>query len=420
MRQFSTAALLMLQLPVLAHGLPYPVSQGDARDSSAPALTILDPQSTPGSNEVTPLQDVLTLVDHEPVADEGGQQTTLSRELADLSALQAQLASLSREISRRERWLAQATGTPPAPPDLTACDGLGCVFQAMLRKAKYTAAAVFDSSSSEDHLPAQQRNSSLTIPLPPWRRPHNNDTSGTTKPRVPDNNNNNNEDDGEEEAEVDLLPIDFLALNLPFAAFLLLLIFASLFHRFDGEYRDSAPVSLPLSTAEENNERRGTGGRRREERRRRWRGLWMRVLRVGGGRGEGSGNSGRWLWWRREGGIRLEDGPENRERGVVGDPYEHRDEKRGIWDEEERDWDEKDAVLLEDSCEEEARGGSEAESEAESESESESEIQGESGDQNQDRELLALGEELASFMAALDLVEGIVAAEEERVAGRQR
>ncbi|KAJ4300480.1 hypothetical protein N0V88_003155 [Collariella sp. IMI 366227] len=324
-------------------------------------------------------QDILI-----PTSDNDGptttpDHTTLSHELADLSALQDQLTSLSREISRRERWLAQATGTAPPPLDLAACSSISCVFDAILRKAKYAATALFNPS--KDNFPDQSSNQTTTLPLPPWRR--------------------GKEDDD----DADLLPFDFLALNLPFAVFGLLLVMASLFHRFDRDGCDDASVALPFSAAAEES-LRNRPGRLREEWR--WR-FWAQFLR----RGDGSESSLGWFWWRRdEGRIRLEDGLpglEDGERGAGDVGYESRDEKRGIWENEERNWDEKDAVLLEDSEVEDGEV-----SETESEGESESEGGSESGG------LSTLGDELASFRAALDLVEGIVAAEENRAAERQR
>ncbi|KAK4238080.1 hypothetical protein C8A03DRAFT_44132 [Achaetomium macrosporum] len=352
--------------------------QLDRDTDSATTQTTLS--SGPSTQIGTP---TLTPHDNEPAKDES---TTLSRELADLHVLRVQLAELEKEVSNRETWLAEATGLKPSyrpSSSIAECDSLRCFVQALLRKAAYAASAVLNTDSSNNnnnndaditHSSNRNATSLVTIPLPLWRTDDGTRTAHPTSPAmsapIPADRDHRPQPAAEVEDEF-VGGID----DSPVALFILLVGFVAL------ACLGMEIIPYCCCRVERGGgnllEIRGTGG------------LLPPPVTA-------TGRPGWWrtgFWERRGGGqirLREEDGNRN------GYGYECRDEKDGCY------LDEKTAphALYEDGGDDE---------------DGESDVKSESGcEAEEEEEELTLGEELASFRAALDLVEGIVAAEEQR------
>ncbi|KAK4126006.1 hypothetical protein N657DRAFT_679019 [Parathielavia appendiculata] len=114
----------------------------------------------------------LSVTDHDPSAPLEGD---LGRELTELRTLRAQLAELAKDVSAREKWLAATAVSGTTVTDLsspiTDCDSLPCALRAILRKTKYSLSAVFTNYDDDESDESNEHNRTATvIPLPPWRR----------------------------------------------------------------------------------------------------------------------------------------------------------------------------------------------------------------------------------------------------------
>ncbi|KAK3306612.1 uncharacterized protein B0T15DRAFT_527719 [Chaetomium strumarium] len=377
MRGLLAAGLLVLQVPALVDGLPNPL-QVDRDSASASASTQTSLSSGPSTQIKTP---ALALPNDELVT---GESTTLERELADLHVLRVQLAELEKEVSSRETWLAQATGLTPhrPPPSIADCDSLRCIVQALRCKAAHAASALLNTASSDTnhanitHHPSRNTTTLVEIPVPPWR------TNGTRTappgsltsapiPAVVEDGVVGGSDDP---------PLALLLLLVGLAGLACLGTQLALSCCRVGRQGLAGALPPPVTVT-----RRGPGW---------WRAVWEQRLVDGAS-----------LWRRsgQRGGVQVRLGEE--EGYGNGEGYEYRDEKGPCY------LDEKTAhahALYEAGGDEEEERDGERDMESECASEAEEE-----------EEELTLGEELASFRAALDLVEGIVAAEEQRARERE-
>ncbi|KXX82124.1 hypothetical protein MMYC01_200987 [Madurella mycetomatis] len=371
MRQTFTAAflLLLVRVPTLTHGLPYPLRRGDDRrpPSYSPSITRegnnADSDSIqvafhPTANDTpqpTPIRDE-TIGQEQTVQGEGGTEYVLERALAELELLHRKLAELESEIHTREQWLAETVGAG-SPGGIIDCDGVKCVARTILRRIRYATAAIFNVDEPR------------AGPLPPWRSPSQehdnrlgNDTGGTHEPT------------GDES--------DFSNLSISLKLAILLLSLLALFRVVishtaygNGTFDSPSLTAGPLGWYE----RRGCESRQCQ-------GFWH-----GGGRGFG--------------GFQEQGHRGDRGLGVIGETessyecdygygYGHGDEKG--WPE-----DEKDARLFEERIEV-----------------SDPDANGENEDESENEETLTLAEEIASFRAVADMVGDIIAAEEDRARGR--
>ncbi|AEO67033.1 uncharacterized protein THITE_2115764 [Thermothielavioides terrestris NRRL 8126] len=447
MRGLLAAGLLLLELPVLAAGLPHRLpatARGDVASESPAGQNTLGPAGDAQSRISRPL---FTLPD-ESQAEPTTRASTLGRELADLQALRAQLDDLQHEITFRERWLAAAAGlNMTASASLADCVSVRCLLSVVLRKIRYTFSSAapspssppslsssFPPSSSPSLLPSSSPsllpssspspsspNTKTTaspsldhvIPLPPWRSNNipslNNDNNDSTAPIRNNTSNQPATDGGHTEEGDDDEPIRGATLvPVTPVTFSFLLLLVALVCRIvaggdvdvdsgmgagagagagadDDEAGLPWPVTAPAPaarTAAGAALAAATGSReRRDEQRRRWRGLWERMVPAGR-RFCAS------LREREGGPIRL--GDEEKVGGGSGEDWDEKREKGAVG--------EKEAAVCAD-------GGWD-----------ESKDRDGSGEEEDDGEEdgLSLGDELASFRAALDLVESIVVAEERR------
>ncbi|KAK3292271.1 uncharacterized protein B0H64DRAFT_225467 [Chaetomium fimeti] len=155
----ATGLLLLLNVPTFTNGLPNPLLEAPGAGASASALTSPPPSLTvPGAR--TPASQEVPI----PRKDNGEDslESRLELELAELQALRAQLASLTKEVDTRAVRLAARVG-PTDRSALVDCDGPTCVFRAVMRKAGYAVEALRrnggdgDGGDDDEYLPGQQR-----------------------------------------------------------------------------------------------------------------------------------------------------------------------------------------------------------------------------------------------------------------------
>ena len=310
-------------------------------------------------------------------------ESDLARELAELRTLHAQLAALEKDVSKREKWLAEAMGTTPLPPDLIDCDGVACAIQAAFRKMRYAAKAglpsIITGADKEDN--KNPSDLDRTIPLPPWRKPHN--ATDTDPPNPADPIEDDSDDNKTTWASIiavvvfclPLLPVIFISLCI--------LVFAAICAVLAVLFPVICVAELVRAAVEGIwNFLAPPGG----EAHRRCSAVWGRVM---GGVG---------VWRRGRGQDTLGDEERDGERT----DSEYRDEKGegDVLDEKEEAWDEKAGSVV---VEEEV-----VESEGESEGESENESVGDYAESDSE-DGLTLGDEISSFRSALALVEDLVA-----------
>ncbi|KAG7288035.1 hypothetical protein NEMBOFW57_007555 [Staphylotrichum longicolle] len=309
---------------------------------------------TLGDDEPATGEDVLT-----PDNNESAQhESFLARELADLRALQNQLAVLAKEVHARERWLAEAVGAA-TPSGIADCDGVVCVVRTILRKTKYAAQGAVYSNNDETNEPPLDR----TIPLPPWRRPNTNNTDPSSPP-------------GSEPSDADGAAGDDDSFN-PFGPEVLVLVAFNIIF-FVGFSLIRALFPLRIAANPESLHRQACA-LEREVSAHEWQEFEEeQAARYGGSCFPSSG------WWGGQGRREVDLGDE--ERVQLGAGEECWDEKEGYVDEKMPQADE-------------VGGGYESDS---------------------DEELRVLGEEISSFRSALALVEDLVAAEDERTEERGR
>lgn len=424
MRQFSTAALLLLLLqlaqgPSLTQGRPIPITSAAAGpgeeeyDSVAPLTQVtLRPITQDGIDSgghgttrlLAPArdgehsQDDLLEEESSPCCSDRGTDpdSNLGRELAELALLRDQLASLASEIEARERrLLAEAGGGWPPPPGLGGsvgildCDGLGCVARTVLGRLAAAAAAIFDSDhGDEPHHPLESgadgaAGAEIPVSPPPWRAPAAaiNHTAATRYRYESDAG----AADGCPVPSPGLALVALVALLLLVPAALLRPVISRVMVRGGGGSYD-AFVDGPSTMA-------GPAGwrGRREGEDAGWDRLWQRDWRgFGHPRQPGRGEE-----WRlgRAGESWAGQGGDYRDGDGYGYGYGYGDEKRWLEDE-------KDARMFEEESEEDSRP------------------EADDGGEGDDEEPLTLAEEIASFRAVADMVGDIIAAEEARARGR--
>ncbi|KAK4103501.1 hypothetical protein N658DRAFT_493980 [Parathielavia hyrcaniae] len=434
MRRFLVTVLVVLQVG-LGNGLPHrsrrvdgdDLSPGTWRQTTPATIRLISPPAEDVQKPAVIHQD-LTVADHDPPAPLEGD---LDRELAELQTLRAQLAELAKVVSVREKWLAAAvSGTAPVTTDhsstaITDCDSLLCALQALLRKAKYALSALLAAHEGENKsVEVNERNRTATtvIPLPPWQNLHHqnaaddgDDDAGHVDGDSGSLASSNSSSSSAGGRDFDLRhPAHTL-----FALLLAMLLLLSLFHalgsqacsgrRGGAEWDGLAPPATEPC--------RSLG-----ESRRRWRWRWASGERVRGFWGRCPGTS--------EGDIKLGE--------EVDAGYGSGDEKREFGD---GDWDEKrggcpgeyGASYADADADADAEreylvsedGGLVLEGDDESGIESEADPQSRRGSLDGPpsprlfSESSNIGDEIASFRLAVELVEGMFAASEEQ-RGRQR
>jgi hypothetical protein len=342
-------------------------------------------------------------------------QGDLNREITELQALRAHLAELEKAVSSREEWLAAVTGTTP-PPAITDCETLSCVFNTIWHKTKYGLSALFTSNTDHDNDgdDSDEGNSTnIPIPLPPWRNPQNatDDVDGGSK-----------SDPSNPPDSTTPKPTGGFNPWYPFAIFLVSFLVFSILRGIvrraisGRRRRDDEWDGLVLHVRET----RGSEGISPEEPPRRW---WRWV-------GQRVWKGLRLSWRKKEGGVRLGEEVE------IEAGCEYRDEKVGFADEgeDETDWDEKEVEGLDEergrSVDWDGRGcwtsGEDGfqvferrdENGAESDRRSSRESLDSPSSPYSSPETSSLGDELASFRMAVDLVESMFAAEQGRTRER--
>ncbi|GAB1318783.1 hypothetical protein MFIFM68171_08993 [Madurella fahalii] len=374
MRQSITTALLLLavQLPRLTHGLPYPRRRGDDYRPFSLSSSATIPGDNAGSDAVqislhptekdtpqlTPVHDGI-IVQEMSVQEEGGTESVLERELAELELLHHKLAELESEIYAREQWLAKAVGAG-SPGGIIDCDGVKCVVRTVLRRIKYATAVIFGVDVPHARV----------IPLPPWRSPSQ-------------ENNNRYDTDTEGTHGLPDDASDFIDSSITLKLALLFLLLLTLFRvviscarsgggAFDGPSSMAGPPGWYEIRVQEN---------------RQWQGFWPRG-------------------WRGFGGFQEQGRREARRLGAIGEVESSHECDYGYGNGcgGEKRWpkDEKDAMLFDERYKEDNNPEAERENE----------------DEDEDGEPLTLAEEIASFRAVADMVGDIIAAEESRTRGR--
>lgn len=281
--------------------------------------------------------------------------------------------------------------TSPQPPSgITDCDGPVCVVQALLRKAKYAAATLSNNDDDDvvDHIPEEQE-SQATLTSASTTSPSSLASAAATGHDRREPETSDAESDHLHHPIPLPLLIILLTVSIPIALFLTWE-FASFVRNLrrqlgHGGARTTPPEPLlPLYHTEA-----GCCGQHRAGDRKVRRRPWWPV----------------WMWCVGLVGLRLK-GEESqlRECRCGGDGERYLDEKRGHLDEEEGCWGEKGEDLDEKEGNFDEKEGCLDE-------------EGPYPDEQESEELLSLGDEIASFMSALELVEGLVAAEEQRSRG---
>lgn len=315
---------------------------------------------------------------------EGEEVGDLKRELAELEEMRGRLRELEREVEGRERWLIAVGGFEEVQGEE---DGM---WRMIGRKVKHAVEAVFGGGDGDGEK-GGQHHGNMTVPLPPWHRPGYNGTD--TYPHT-------------EQGTTDGSLLE--ALNHPFAKLIPLFALFALLLRLVAVYVLGSnkaavpPYRLPVYEAE--GRERGCAWHRWQHGHRWWSRFWPRVRLVGGK-------------WGRRGEIRLGD--------MDGGEHTYHDEKRefrhedvGLLEEGSEvhgEFEEQESVLEERESELEGQDEQEgaeyrSEHQDEDEAESEGDIQSEDRNETDDEELLSLDGEFASFRAALDLIDDIVAA----------
>ncbi|KAL2200380.1 hypothetical protein P885DRAFT_57258 [Corynascus similis CBS 632.67] len=134
--------LLLIWVPTLSHALSQTLPEASEK---VPTSNL---GSRPATQEPTVAsnQNVLVL-DREDVASSGNQESSRELELAELRALRIRLTRLAEEVDARAKWLAQITKQTPSATVVTAtsvadCDDPGCVARGVFRKVRYAIGAI--------------------------------------------------------------------------------------------------------------------------------------------------------------------------------------------------------------------------------------------------------------------------------------
>ncbi|KAK4246399.1 hypothetical protein C7999DRAFT_33205 [Corynascus novoguineensis] len=134
--------LLLLRVPTFSHALPQTLPEASEK---VPTSNL---GSRPATQEPTVVSDQNVLVlDREDVPSSGNQESGLELELAELRALRTRLAQLAEEIDARAKWLAQIAKQTPSATVVTStsvadCDEPRCVARGVFRKVRYAIGAI--------------------------------------------------------------------------------------------------------------------------------------------------------------------------------------------------------------------------------------------------------------------------------------